>query len=89
MKKIDKSEKDILDSYERNEWRSIENLNAEKSRYSKIARTTILKKQRVNIDITEKDIVHLKAKSITEGIPFEIFVTSILHKYANGKLVEN
>lgn len=89
MKKTDKSDKEIIDSYERDEWRSVRNLNEAKSRFVKTARATILKKKRINLDIPEKDIVHLKAKSLEEGIPFEIFVSSILHKYANGKLVEN
>ncbi|MBI5215337.1 MAG: antitoxin [Ignavibacteriae bacterium] len=89
MKKKDKSEEEIIDSFERDEWRSVSNLNTAKARFVKTARATILKKKRINLDIPEKDIVHLKAKSFEEGIPFEIFVSSILHKYANGKLVES
>ena len=89
MKKNNTTEKEILDSFEQDEWRSVRNFGSVKSRYEKIARATILKKKRINVDVTEKDMLHLKAKSLEEGIPFEVFIMSILHKYATGKLAEN
>jgi len=89
MNKLDKEEKDILESFEKGEWESIEDFKERKSRYSKYARNTILKNKRINIRISERDLANLKAKSLEEGIPYQTLITSILHKFISGKLVEN
>ena len=79
----------ILKSYEENEWHSVENLQQEKKRYQRIARNTSLKNRRINIRISERDLINLKAKSLEEGIPYQSLISSVLHKYVNGKLVDS
>ena len=88
MNKLDKEEKEIVESFEKGEWKSIDNLEEEKSKYAKYAGNTYLKNKRINIRISEKDLTNLKAKSIEEGIPYQTLISSILHKYISGKLVE-
>ena len=85
----DQYEKDILKSYENDEWNSIGNMEQEKQKHAVYARNTLLKNKRINIRITEKDFLGLKQKSIEEGIPYQSLISSILHKYLNGVLVEN
>jgi hypothetical protein len=41
MSKLDKEEQDLLDSYERGEWQSVENIETEIERYRKLARATL------------------------------------------------
>jgi len=89
MNKLDKEEKDILESVEKGEWESVEDFKKRKSQYSKYARNTFLKNKRINIRISEKDLTNLKARSLEEGIPYQTLITSILHKFISGKLVEN
>jgi predicted DNA binding CopG/RHH family protein len=89
MKKLDKEEKTIIDSYEKDEWQSVKNFKEEKKKYRRFARNTLLKNKRINIRISEKDLINLKAKSIEEGIPYQSLISSVLHKYVNGKLVES
>ena len=89
MKKLDKEEKTIIDSYEKDEWQSVKNFKEEKKKYRRSARNTLLKNKRINIRISEKDLINLKAKSIEEGIPYQSLISSVLHKYVNGKLVES
>lgn len=84
--KLDKFEREIENSLEKGEWRSIKNLSHEKKRLAKIARSTIKKNKTINIRINEFDLNSLKAKAIEEGIPYQTLVTSILHKYVSGKL---
>ena len=86
---FDQDEKDIIDSFENDEWRSIENIDKEKQNHAIYARNTFLKNKRINIRITEKDFLGLKQKSLEEGIPYQSLISSILHKYLNGSLVEN
>lgn len=88
MEKYSEYEKDILESYENDEWYSSQDLKSEKKKYSQIARNTILKNKRINIRISERDLTKLKSKSVEEGIPYQTLVSSILHKFVSGKIIE-
>jgi len=86
--KLTKEEKDILESVERGEWKRIPNFKKETARYREAARDTLRKDKRVNIRMTERDLVHLQKTAIHEGLPYQTLISSILHKYINGRLVE-
>ena len=88
MEKYSVYEKDILESYENDEWQSSSDLKGDKKKYSQIARNTILKNKRINIRISERDLTKLKSKSVEEGMPYQTLVSSILHKYVSGKIIE-
>jgi len=88
MEKYSEYEKDILESYENDEWQSSSDLKSDKKKYSQIARNTILKNKRINIRISERDLTKLKSKSVEEGMPYQTLVSSILHKYVSGKIIE-
>jgi predicted DNA binding CopG/RHH family protein len=88
MKKLDRDEQNIINSYEKEEWKSISELEAQKQHYREIAKNTYVKNKRINIRISEKIINELKARSLEEGIPYQTLITSILHKFTTGKLVE-
>lgn len=88
MNKYTDFEKEILESYENEEWVSIADLEEDRKKYSQIAKNTILKNKRINIRISERDLTKLKSKSVEEGIPYQTLISSILHKYISGKLIE-
>lgn len=88
MKKIkfDKEEQELVDSFERGEWRSVPNFEKEKKRAQKIAAATVKKDRRVNIRISTKDLHGLQKRALEEGIPYQTLISSILHKYlASGR----
>jgi predicted DNA binding CopG/RHH family protein len=84
---LTKEEKGILQSVERGEWKSVPN-KKETARYRAAARATLRKDKRVNIRMTERDLIHLQKEAVHEGLPYQTFISSILHKYINGRLVE-
>ena len=86
--KLDKEETEILESYENDEWIQVENFEKEKAKYQLNATNTSLKNRRINIRLSEKDLLNLKAKSLEEGLPYQTLVASIIHKYVSGKLRE-
>jgi len=86
--KFDTEEKALIDSIERGEWISISNLQKEIEKSKEIARATVIKDQRMNIRIAKKDLDTLKIKAIEVGIPYQTLVSSIIHKYLSGNLVE-
>jgi len=81
-----KEEKAFLESYEKNEWKSVKNKGAEISRYQQIAKNTFKKDSRINIRMSSKDIHALQLKALEEGIPYQTLISSVLHKYVSGKL---
>lgn len=81
-------EQDVLESYDRSEWRSVAGFAAEKRRYQEYAKNTFRKDARVNIRISSKDLEALRKRAVEEGIPYQTLIASILHKYASGRLKE-
>ena len=86
--KLTKEEKDILESVERGEWKSIPNFKEAAARYRAAAGATLRKDKRVNIRMTERDLVHFQKAAVHEGLPYQTFISSILHKYINGRFEE-
>lgn len=68
MKSEDKKEKELFESYERGEWKTIPK-NKHKA-YFKAARNSISKNKRINIRLTTKDYYDIQLKAIEEGIPY-------------------
>jgi predicted DNA binding CopG/RHH family protein len=86
--KLQQDELELLASYEAEEWKSAKKLKEQKERYRAYARATFRKDKRVNIRISEKDLLDLQKRAIREGIPYQTLLSSVLHKYANGALTE-
>ncbi len=84
MTNLDKEEKELLDSFENNEWVSVENVRERKVQMESYARATIRKDKRVNIRISERDLTELQRIALSEGLPYQTLISSILHKYVNG-----
>jgi len=87
-KKLDKEEKEILDSFEKGEWVSVPDVEKRKSELNEYAATTLRKSKRLNIRISERDLSELQRKAVIEGLPYQTYVSSILHKFVNGNLVD-
>jgi predicted DNA binding CopG/RHH family protein len=45
------------------------------------AKETVKKTKNINIRLTQFDLDRLKAKAIEEGLPYQTFAASILHKH--------
>lgn len=85
---LDSEEKELIASYEADEWLSVGDVEAEKQTYSEYARATFKKDKRVNIRISGKDLEALQTRAIEEGIPYQTLIASILHKFVNGRLID-
>jgi len=85
--KLDAEEQNILESFERGEWKSVSNLEKRKKDLVRYARATLRKDKRLNIRISQHDLLELQKRAVSEGLPYQTFVSSILHKFVNGTLV--
>lgn len=85
MKKINKltlnkEEKQILAGIDTGKFSSVPKVKQEILRHAEIARTTISKTKTVNVRISERDLMKLKARASREGLSYQTFITSVLHK---------
>ena len=85
---LNDEEKDLLDSYEAGEWQSLDNLEQEIQTYSEYAQATFKKDKRVNIRISLKDLEAIQKRALEEGLPYQTLISSVLHKYITGRLVD-
>lgn len=81
---LTKKEKALLEDFENEEFISDPDFKKNKKLYEKIVRNTLSKLKNINLRLSEKVIVKLKAKAIEEGIPYQTLASSVLHKYANS-----
>jgi predicted DNA binding CopG/RHH family protein len=90
MKKmyLDEDERDLVESIERGEWKSVKGLKREIKKHQEYARNTLRKDKRVNIRISSRDLEALQAKAVEDGIPYQTLMASILHRFVSGRLKE-
>ncbi len=86
---LDRYEQEIEDSVEKGEWVSVSNLEEEKNRLAEIAKNTVAKRESVNFRISKRDLMRLKSKALEEGLPYQTLISSILHKFVSGKLINS
>ena len=85
--KLSQEEKEILQSYENEEWVSVSN-PSDIAKYKAAAKNTFKKDKRVNIRISEMDLELLQERALVEGLPYQTLMSSILHKYLTGRLTD-
>ena len=87
--KLDREEHEILESFERGEWRSTNPTPAELRRFQKIARASLAKDKRINIRLPARVLEGIQLRALEEGIPYQTLISSILYKFASGRLVDS
>ncbi len=88
MKKthLDEEEKDLIEALEQGTWRSVRNAKEEILKHRQYARNTLLKDKRVNIRISSLDLEALQVKAVEEGLPYQTYIASVLHKFVSGRM---
>ena len=85
---LDDEERKLLDSYDRGEWKSVQNPEQEIRRLQQHAKNTLQKDTRINIRMSSKDLDQVQVIAAQEGIPYQTLISSIIHKYVSGYLIE-
>ncbi len=78
--KFDKEEKEIIDAIEKDTLVSLPIGKQEMKDLKLIAKNTFAKTRSINIRISERDLLRLKAHAAREGLPYQTLISSILHK---------
>ena len=85
---FDKEEKELLESYDEGEWKSIKKLKEEIENHRGYARQTLKKDKRVNIRISSMVLEELQTRAAEDGMPYQTLISSILHRFVTGRLIE-
>jgi predicted DNA binding CopG/RHH family protein len=86
--KLDADEKSLIDSVQGGEWKSAAGSKRERTRYSRYAKATFRKDRRLNIRLSSKDLEAIQERALAQGLPYQTLISSLLHKYAAGRLKE-
>lgn len=86
--KFDKNERELLDSFERGEWKSVPHLTGVKKHFQGVAGETLRKDRRINIRLSQKDLEGIQARAAREGMPYQTLIASVIHKFVVGGLKE-
>lgn len=82
----DNEELEILEDFEKGAYKSVANLDAEIKLAKETAENYFTKDSRINIRLSSTDLNLLKRLAVQEGLPYQTFISSILHKFATGRL---
>lgn len=88
-KYIDSEEKSIVKSIEAVDLNSISKPTKQEQAEIKNAAIDYLKKEtKMNIRIDQYELNRIKEEAAREGLKYQTFIKSILHKYLSGQLIE-
>lgn len=61
--KLNKEGKEILNAYEKGNFSSVANFKREGEKYRDYVKSTLQKNKRINIRISERDLIHIQRKA--------------------------
>jgi predicted DNA binding CopG/RHH family protein len=85
---LDAEEKELLESVERGEWVPVKDMKKWRAELQEAARNTLRKEKRINIRLSAKDLFDIQTAAAEEGMPYQTLISSIIHKYAAGTLID-
>jgi len=85
---FDDEENELLQSLESQEWESVDNLKNEIIQHQEIAKNTLKKDKRINIRLSSNDLESLKTNAVEMGLPYQTLISSVLHQYVTGRLIQ-
>tara|TARA_B100001971_G_C18224950_1_gene559733 strand:- start:225 stop:506 length:282 start_codon:yes stop_codon:yes gene_type:complete len=86
--KINKEEEEILKAFESGKLKRVKGVEKAKGRYQQYARQTFSKPRNINIRLSERDLQKIKALAAERGLPYQTFISSILHQLSGKSTKE-
>lgn len=90
LKYFDDEERELIESIERGEWKTVPNFEKEKKNWQDIAAYSIAqrKKKALSLRLGEGDLEIIKRKAARKGLPYQTLIASVIHQYATDQLSE-
>ena len=80
-------ENELLKALEKGELKSAKGARAELRMAKKAADNYFKKDNRINIRLSGSDLDMLKKRAVEEGLPYQTLISSVLHKFVSGRLL--
>jgi len=88
MKMKKSEEKEILEALESGEIELERPSDAFLKKLAKAADSTFKKEKRINIRLSNHDLVGIQRKASKKGIPYQALISGLIHQYVEGDLIE-
>ena len=81
--KLTTAEKSLLHNFETGDFKRVRNFGIEKKRYEQYAAYSLSKPRNINIRLSERTLNKIKTLAAERGLPYQTFISSLLHQYSN------
>ena len=88
MSKLDKEEQEIMNSFEAGNLKQSKKSKAQVGQHKRVAEAAFKINTRINIRLSSRDLRSLQARALKEGIPYQTLISSVLHKFVDGQLID-
>jgi predicted DNA binding CopG/RHH family protein len=85
---LNADEQALLNAFDTGKLKSKSPSKTSLAKFKAAASATFIKDKRINIRLSSPDLMDIQARALEEGLPYQTFIASILHKYASGRLHE-
>jgi len=75
-------------TYDAVDYVAMENQDVEIATFKTNVTANVKQKKAINIRALEADIIKIKSKALSKGIPYQTLINSVIHQFANDKLLE-
>ena len=79
---LDEEEKEIERAFEAGELKPLKNQAKWRKVLMEAARNTLAKNANINLRLSQKTLIKLKAKAAAYGLPYQTLASSVLHRFA-------
>lgn len=86
--KLNKEEKEIEALYERKAFDLRKPDKALLRQLKAAAENTFKKDRRINIRLSEHDMVGIQRVAATKGVPYQSLISGLIHQFVEGDLIE-
>ena len=81
-------ENELLASYERGEWHSVDKVREEVERYQAHAAAMLETNRQVSVTLPFTDFEKVQQKASEAGMPYQALIADIVHRFVTGKMAE-
>ena len=86
MAQLTREEREIVKAFEAGTLQSPPNRSEIMKAHREYAAATVRRDRRVNVRISSRDLDALRKRALSEGIPYQTLISSVLRRYVEGRL---
>ena len=81
---LDDEERELIEAAEKDELESVPNPEEFEAEALEAIKNTFEKKKKITINLFENDISIIKKQALKAGIPYQTYISSLIHRYTSG-----